>query len=610
MKKGTAFFLSIVILSLLLSYYLVVSNKPPTLEQSESKIVTDKTVSTSENQEVLSNKSNKTLSSVSHEETLVCRDIVHLKNYERKAKQEFILHKATLWWLEGTNKADVADTLAAKFSFKLATEWLDITQNISVYQNNIPELVDTLILKVFDQEAFNQTTNLSETLENYYVDLQTLSLVEERKQLDEITMSYIHQYPDLADLIWIKSANRAMELDLVNTAKDYLTNVANDVSKNRWSVNIWLSIFDLDKVKTLNQFEQAEIMSQLANIGPIYVSDKNETPLTEFQMRASILKEFLSIFEIKNTEKTSFIASSSISQRIDSLHQQFPLLATTLEPETLCALNNSEGVRSQTATMQTIVLTADKLKEEPYTSLTNFCLKPQMDMIGTFTAAQKFIDSTGLNELDLNSLETWETIDWGSVKSSLNQLKEDEKNAVLTVLFLGIFPDNSEQFSIYAKLIDNGIYVQQTDAAFLMSVMRNTKAASLIEKMTGLGDYDQLTGIGLPIISMLAENRLLALELINQDKPLRKDKHSLDPMLTAIEMLMDATLTEEELRQHIQLMEHFMTDIKDINMLHINAMAKLRLNNAELFEVIVANFPALFPNEPTVLLDFTCPVAS
>ncbi|WP_188503322.1 hypothetical protein [Lacimicrobium alkaliphilum] len=313
-------------------------------------------------------------------------------------------------------------------------------------------------------------------------------------------------YPDIEDSILLYATMAAME----GKSTEDVIKFISGVTKNNWNANIWPRMIDFWSLHSVPEIETDQIISNLSQIGTVYLPFQYDSPFSRLQMSSSIFSDYRQEFSLESEEVDKSEFSGSHSSLKETLEKDYPLLFIKTE-ESCISSGKSTSEEAELKIVDKGKLPKPVAKND-YPELESLCPSDKSDYMDTIILAKDFLHKNGLKNVNFNDIESLDDLDWRSINAYTSSLRKSERSKLISYVYSGIYRENPQQGSIYKAFFDKGFFVKEADAEFLSVIMRSKPALELISRMK-LGSYiEEDSGMGLPLLSLISNNSHLALQ--------------------------------------------------------------------------------------------------
>lgn len=512
-------------------------------------------------------------------------------------RENFYLSHFMLWYLDGENKAQVAEAIALEFDRKLAKRFVTEADSWSHSDENAQNLY---------QHIKQSHTNLSDDPRIWHADRLLRryrpSFIEKKISLERAA-ELAGQHPNIAQTIWWQKLSDVLYQK--NSQDEVLLIIENIQQLPIESPYQW-QMFDavgynllLDKHS--KQSKQA-LFAKLAETQTIYIDSKDNgdfstSKLIEALQLAGFNTGHLNTVDIS---KSTPVVDAQLLNKVAKLKTQLPPSLQS-EPERPFCNSQNQEVK--------VVLKrrwfSEVLANEPNSPwLKNsgcWGTEPDPDALNYYARLTAIKQEFNLTNANISELSFVEQLDFKALKQRLAAWPEAQRKRVYEE-FRPRLSRFKTRYKVREKLIENGIFANDPSAFFLLQQLSPLQAEALFRRMQALKPFEN-GGAGLPLMAYITDQWDLALQLIDEGYLLAAPNESrLDP----IGLLLQGLKQHHTKPRYWAMLDAAISQNGQVQPHQVNQVYRLKLEHPELFNKLISRHPELFPYQPEHLVEISC----
>jgi len=534
---------------------------------------------------------------------LTCPGFTQAKFKHIDSMHKLIIEQATLWLLEGEDRDFIAETLAANLGFKLAMQWLEQVHPISRFYDKSDLLKNTLL----NLESNDIVENPIRRGDFSRYQWRLNSQERKGKELIEFAQDEVAKYPDISDAIWLAVVDNAIYSQDIEALELAIKEFDLDVNSPLWSSFLMGKVLKQLSFSVPDNYNLQGVLDHLSLMGPYYIDSNtpkafgSKAVLDGLEARGYSFENW----HIVDNANLSFNTYPSITSKFEALTETQANKFKPLEAKLWCQESGREEAYHKNISLKSLSLAQDSLAED-WQGVLNMCKASLMDRaLEKSVLLKELLNDHGWSMEELSNLDRLKKTDLAPLKQSLENASLD----LMPLLFMAKGHEASREkaktFDTLSLLMEKGLYPNSPDLLFAFRYFSLEKSQALLEKVLNLQPFTSY-GVSLIFNSIGIGKNELALSLINQGYPLKRDVASPDPLHLALEMQMGEYGSAEEQEIASQLLAALVANTEEITEAHINSMYQLKLYKPEMFEELVEQYPQLYPYEPEYLVEFKC----
>jgi hypothetical protein len=501
---------------------------------------------------------------------------VKINNFNRA---NFISKKSIQWYFEGYDKYKIAETLAATFSYSIASQWIKDINGISLNHEHYAQLIqeiDTLDYSSNFLKKVNYTKKLSiHKLNIYKPDLDSQNLFN---QYPDLTLSHLHYL-----------LNNALQNKNTDEALLLIDKLAKEIEDPRFFEHPLKNTMIMYQLSFFSESDASKLIRALFVLSPVYTDNRQlNDKYTPALLGLNIDKKQWK-FELLNNE--SFNADTTINGLIKSLENNYPSLSKFPNLSDACS-------SEKTATPSTEIKSI-KVSKNTKLSLVWGGIKtlqcPKAYFLQNMISINKKLKE---NSLSLDDLRGFDDIlkSRKNLKMSIESFNEYDRAFLYHLLYLNS-QLQPEQIDI---LIKSGITPTNSDFFLLIKMLDFQQQKQLITKYQyKLHDSNFNDSSMIANAIMYGSNEEIVPFLIEQGFPLKQSESSVDPLWLQLE--------RSSARNNVSTtIISSLIDLTEFNETHVNMMHRIKQKNIDIYSRLITEFPELNFPPPDKLTEISC----
>jgi len=521
---------------------------------------------------------------------LTCDVFEQAINVDKKNKANFISTKAIQWYFDGYDKYKIAETLAATFNYSVAMKWLKSINRLSRNHENHSQLIQAIDSLTYTND-FIKSTRYMNKVAHYQLD------VNYDKNFD-INQKF-NQYPDLAILHW----EIALDVALKNKKTADVLNAIKQLKKYVVKPTFFQHpLNDFNVLITISSFSQEEIeliIKALFDLSPVFVENSNHYERHHKQMLTGLdIDE--SLWNLKQVSTINFKADPSVSQLMDKVENESPLLNSRPIVEDFCV---GKSTNNELTKIKVKKLNLEQSKQQLSSTWEGISsvLCPEKTIINGYISVNRKLNAS---EISLENLTDFENIKKNSSKlrKAISEFDEYER----TMLFNILYREKRFELEQINELIKSKVTPNNSDFYLLIRSLSLTQQKELLlEHQFNLTHSNSFNFSIITSILQFGYRRHvddLIPFLIEQGFPLKESETSPDPLWTILYLMtVDNRYRGIPLKSIASLIEH-----TTMNETHIDIMHKMKQKNINLYADLIEQFSELEFDAPEELIELSC----
>lgn len=511
-------------------------------------------------------------------------------------RRNFVLSHAVIWYLDGEDKSQIAQALAAQFDMPLAKEFSAYVGKISRSAEDTAQLY---------QHLKHAQSNLTEPA--IWKDFSLFHDPRRRQKITNLTFDQATtaagQSPDIAKAIWQRHFGEALydkkTFDDILRIFDKVQQLPEDTP---FEEQLFKSVGrSLLMSKKSSDFKH-RLFELMVDTQTIYY-DPNDSDAEGIALILDTLKNHgfdtakLTLRDINTLDNTP---ESRLLSKLEALQKNYPPSLQSIPVQPICD-DNQQIIEVKRKEFSVTEINADEALSPWLKGAACASVFYQRKPLSYYAMLNRLRHEFNLTSSSLNKLEFIKYLDFQAVEQLISTLEPELQNQV----YFALLPTGAKpavKFEIASRLIDKGFYPKDATAMHLLRGLPDDKAEMLFRRMQDLAPYTAL-GVGIPLMTYSQKQWQLTFQLLNEGYGLvDPDSPYMDPLTAMLDYYAPrqiephfSNLLAKVIEQNGPLQPH-----------QVNRVYQIKLQNPEIFEKLIAKHPELFPYEPEQLVTVRC----